>query len=170
MCIASGKARIVFAINDALHAPPTFDKLQAFAEERLVVSPALVIEEMDRREIYNLIFLPGVFLHELSHFLMAKLLGVKTGSFSIIPQSLPDGRLQMGYVETGQTDIVRDSLIGIAPLVTGSLFIAYAGMNRDWTSLALVHFLVYFGMSLLLLGPYWLLRPAARPLNGMNGF
>jgi hypothetical protein len=36
----------------------------------------------------------------------------------------------MGYVETAQTDIVRDSLIGIAPLVVGSLFIAYAGMNR----------------------------------------
>ena len=36
----------------------------------------------------------------------------------------------MGYVETAQTDIVRDSLIGIAPLVSGSLFIAYAGLNR----------------------------------------
>ena len=36
----------------------------------------------------------------------------------------------MGYVETAQTDIVRDSLIGIAPLIAGSLFIAYAGLNR----------------------------------------
>ena len=32
--------------------------------------------------IFALIFLPGVFLHELSHFLMAKLLGVPTGKFS----------------------------------------------------------------------------------------
>ncbi len=36
----------------------------------------------------------------------------------------------MGYVETAQTDIVRDSLIGIAPLIAGSLFIHYAGATH----------------------------------------
>jgi len=55
---------------------------------------------------------------------------VRTGQTSLIPKTLPNGRLQMGYVETVQTDFIRDSLIGIAPLVSGSLFIAYAGMNR----------------------------------------
>lgn len=80
--------------------------------------------------LFSIIFLPGVFLHELSHFITAKLLRVRTGRFSLIPRSLSDGRLLMGYVETAQTDIIRDSLIGIAPLITGSLFIAYAGMNR----------------------------------------
>src|SRR5574339_544265 len=67
--------------------------------------------------IFSLIFLPGVFLHELSHFLMAKILRVPTGRFSLFPQSLPDGRLQLGYVETGRSDVVRDSLIGAAPLI-----------------------------------------------------
>lgn len=80
--------------------------------------------------LFSILFLPGVFLHELSHFVMAKLLRVRTGRFSLIPHSLPNGRLLMGYVETAQTDIVRDSLIGIAPLISGSLFIAYAGMDR----------------------------------------
>jgi len=80
--------------------------------------------------LFSLLFLPGVFLHELSHFVMAKILRVKTGKFSLIPRPMPGGKLQMGYVEIEQTDIVRDSLIGIAPLLTGSLFIAYAGMNR----------------------------------------
>ena len=61
---------------------------------------------------------------------MAKILRVQTGKTSLIPKSLSDGRLQMGYVETAQTDIVRDSLIGLAPLIAGSLFIAYAGLNR----------------------------------------
>jgi hypothetical protein len=79
---------------------------------------------------FSIIFLPGVFLHELSHFVVAKILRVQTGRASLIPRSLPNGRLLMGYVETAQTDIIRDSLIGIAPLVAGSLFIAYAGMNR----------------------------------------
>jgi hypothetical protein len=61
---------------------------------------------------------------------MAKILLVRTRDFSLIPASSPSGRLQMGYVETAQTDIVRDSLIGLAPLLAGSLFIAYAGLNR----------------------------------------
>ncbi len=61
---------------------------------------------------------------------MAKLLRVRTGGFSLIPTTLKDGRLQMGYVETAPTDIVRDSLIGIAPLIAGSLFVAYAGVSR----------------------------------------
>jgi hypothetical protein len=80
--------------------------------------------------LFSVIFFPGVLLHELSHFLMAKLLRVRTGNFSLIPAALPDGRLQLGYVETVPTDIVRDSLIGIAPLVTGSVFMAYVGIRH----------------------------------------
>lgn len=80
--------------------------------------------------LFSFLFFPGVFLHELSHFLMAKILRVRTGTISLIPRTLPDGRLQMGYVETVSTDIVRDSLIGLAPLITGTLFVAYAGMYR----------------------------------------
>jgi len=75
--------------------------------------------------IFAMLFLPGVFLHELSHFVMAKILRVRTGKFSIFPQSLPDGRLQLGYVETARSDAVRDSLIGAAPLIIGTLFVAY---------------------------------------------
>lgn len=78
--------------------------------------------------IFSFIFLPGVFLHELSHFLMAKILRVPTGRFSVFPRPLPDGRLQLGYVETAQADIVRDSLIGAAPLIFGTLFVAYVSI------------------------------------------
>ena len=80
--------------------------------------------------IFSIIFLPGVFIHELSHFLMAKILGVRTGRFSLFPQSLPDGRLQLGYVETTRSDIVRDSLIGAAPLIVGTLIVAYVATYR----------------------------------------
>jgi hypothetical protein len=57
-------------------------------------------------------------------------LGVPTRDFSLIPHSLPNGRVQMGYVETEKSDIVRDSLIGLAPLISGTLFMAYVGLNR----------------------------------------
>ena len=75
--------------------------------------------------IFSIIFLPGVFLHELSHFLMAKILRVRTGKFSLLPRMLPNGSLQLGYVEAAYSDILRDSLVGVAPLLSGMLFIAY---------------------------------------------
>jgi hypothetical protein len=46
---------------------------------------------------------------------------------------------------------------------------AFAG-EIAWTDMALVHFALFFGESVLLLVPYCLLRPAMRPLNGMNGY
>lgn len=80
--------------------------------------------------IFSILFFPGVLLHEASHFLMAKLLRVKTGKFSVIPKPMSNGRLQMGYVEVERTDFIRDSLIGLAPLMAGTLFIAYAGIQQ----------------------------------------
>ena len=80
--------------------------------------------------IFSLIFLPGVLLHEASHFLMAKILRVRTGRFSLLPQRLSDERLLLGYVETAPTGILRDALIGAAPLLSGGLFVAYAGRAR----------------------------------------
>jgi hypothetical protein len=80
--------------------------------------------------IFQLIFLPGVFVHEASHFIMAKLLRVPTGRFSIIPQPLPNGRLRLGYVETAASDPVRDSLIGAAPLIVGTISVAAIAYYR----------------------------------------
>ena len=74
--------------------------------------------------LFSILFLPGVLLHEISHFLTAKLLRVPTGRFSVLPRPLPEGKLQLGYVETYTTDVFRDALIGIAPLFTGMTVIA----------------------------------------------
>ena len=78
--------------------------------------------------IFSLIFLPGVLLHELSHYGMAVLLGIETARFSLIPQVLDDGRLQLGFVETAKSDIVRDSLVGAAPLIVGGGFVAFMAL------------------------------------------
>jgi hypothetical protein len=79
---------------------------------------------------FSLIFLPGVFLHEASHYLMAKLLRVKTGHFSIFPQTKEAGRLQLGYVEVASSDPLRASLIGAAPLFVGMVVVAYIGFTH----------------------------------------
>jgi len=78
--------------------------------------------------MFSLLFLPGVLLHELSHFLMARLLGVRTARFSILPSILPGGKLQLGFVETEQADLFRDALIGLAPLLSGGALVAYLGL------------------------------------------
>jgi len=121
------------------------NELQGFVWFVFMLVPLVLLQRLLHREIqavfliltrdvrltmgiFSFIFLPGVFLHEMSHFLMAKILRVPTGRFSIFPQPLPDGRLQLGYVETAKADIVRDSLIGAAPLIIGTIFVSYVSL------------------------------------------
>ncbi|MEW5868641.1 MAG: hypothetical protein AB1894_05145 [Chloroflexota bacterium] len=113
----------------------------------LLLGPLLILQRNLHREIqavlllltrrsdislalFSLLFFPGVLLHEGSHYLAARLMGVRTGRFSLLPQPLGNGRLQLGFVETAATDWGRDALIGVAPLLTGGAFVAYAGVTR----------------------------------------
>lgn len=80
--------------------------------------------------LFALLFLPGVLLHETSHFLVAHLLRVRTQRFSLIPQVTVDARLRLGYVETAQVDVLRDTLIGAAPLLIGGAVVAYLGIYQ----------------------------------------
>jgi hypothetical protein len=73
--------------------------------------------------LYFLLVLPGVLAHELSHWLTAKLLRVPVGKISIGPSSKGGGPMRLGSVSMARTDPVRGSIIGLAPLVTGSLLI-----------------------------------------------
>ncbi len=77
--------------------------------------------------LYALVMLPGVLLHEASHWVMATLLGARTGRFSVIPERLPDGTLRLGFVETEATDFFREALIGAAPLIAGALAVSLIG-------------------------------------------
>src|SRR5512146_2927670 len=80
--------------------------------------------------LFSIIFLPGVLLHEFSHYLVALVLGVHTAHFSLIPQLLPNVKLQLGYVETVKSDYFRDSLIGAAPLIAGGALVAFLAVTR----------------------------------------
>jgi hypothetical protein len=76
--------------------------------------------------LYAIVLLPGVILHELSHALVAKLVGVKIGRINILPQR-SDRRIQLGFVPIEDTDFLRASLIGAAPLVVGSSAVVAIG-------------------------------------------
>lgn len=84
--------------------------------------------------LYYLVLFPGVFLHELSHLVAAKSLGVRTGKFSLFPRRRGDDEVLLGSVQVSRTDPVRASLIGLAPLVAGCaaiLSIARWGFQLD---------------------------------------
>ncbi|MBI3242051.1 MAG: hypothetical protein HYZ49_07145 [Chloroflexi bacterium] len=76
---------------------------------------------------YSAIFLPGVALHEGSHWIIARVLGVRTARISLWPRRQPDGTLRLGFVETEKVDFVREALIGVAPLLAGSIAVVLIG-------------------------------------------
>ncbi|MEA3346374.1 MAG: hypothetical protein U9Q78_09090 [Chloroflexota bacterium] len=77
--------------------------------------------------LYFMLLLPGVLIHEGSHWLMAKLLWVPTGKFTIGVNHKRGDRLELGSIRVGKVDPIRSSLIGLAPLVGGSLVILLIG-------------------------------------------
>jgi hypothetical protein len=76
------------------------------------------------------LFLPGTVLHELSHWITATLLRVKTGQFSLWPKLKKKGELQMGSLQVEVADPFRYSLIGLAPLIFGSVAVLVIGQGR----------------------------------------
>jgi len=78
--------------------------------------------------LYFVVVLPGVVIHELSHWLMAKLLGVRVSLPSLGPvRKGRSRRVSLGSVRVSKVDPVRASLIGVAPLLGGSAVILVIG-------------------------------------------
>ena len=67
---------------------------------------------------FYLMVLPGVALHESAHYLACLLTGTRVGRFApFAPESLPDGRLRLGYVRHEDRSAPVKALIGLAPVV-----------------------------------------------------
>ncbi len=65
-----------------------------------------------------LIFLPGIVLHEASHWVVARVLGLRPSRLRVWPERR--GKLvRMGYVDFRAGGPLRDSLVGLAPFLTG---------------------------------------------------
>ena len=77
--------------------------------------------------LYSIPLLPGVALHELSHAVMARLLGVRVRSLTLAPQRQKGGTVRLGAVEVLRSDNLRSSLIGGAPLLTGLIALGVIG-------------------------------------------
>lgn len=88
-----------------------------------------------------LVLFPGILLHELSHWGMAWLLGMRPRQLSLWPKRR-GRRVEMGSVRMRSGGPLRDSLAGMAPLLAGSLvliLVSYrvfdgAALQRAWDS------------------------------------
>ena len=75
-----------------------------------------------------LVLLPGIFIHESAHWGMARLLGLRTGKFRVWPKR--QGKvIGMGQVTVEQGGVWLDSLVGMAPLLVGSILVALIGRH-----------------------------------------
>lgn len=66
----------------------------------------------------TLLFFPGTIIHELSHFLVAKILFLSTGKVSLFPHLQGDS-IKLGSVEVERADFVRSFFVGAAPFFGG---------------------------------------------------
>ena len=76
--------------------------------------------------ILFLVYLPGILIHEASHWLIARLLGLKTSKFRVWPK-FTRNTIGLGSVTVASGGALKDSLVGLAPLLIGSTLIVLIG-------------------------------------------
>lgn len=90
--------------------------------------------------LYYLLMFPGILLHELSHYVTAAVLGLRVGRFSLGPR-VRRNSIELGSVTVTSGGPLRDSLVGLAPFIVGTLVLLLvsfqvfdvAGLGREWT-------------------------------------
>ncbi len=86
--------------------------------------------------IYYMALLPGVVLHEVSQWVLARLLRVRVKQFRLWPQEQRGGVIRLGLVEIEKgTDDLRATLIGMVPLVSGVGAIVLIGSHFNLQAL-----------------------------------
>jgi hypothetical protein len=73
--------------------------------------------------LHYIVLFPGVVLHEFSHWLAAKMVGVRTAGISLMPRIQRGGTVRLGSIKVGKSDPLRESWIGVAPFIGGTVAI-----------------------------------------------
>lgn len=84
--------------------------------------------------ITTLLLFPGTVIHELSHLFTAEILQVRTGKLSLFPILHDDEYIEAGSVQVAKTDPLRRTVIGIAPLIVGSIVVTL--LSHQLTSMS----------------------------------
>lgn len=136
------------------------------------IALVLVVIYLARRWglLYALVVLPGTFLHELSHWLVATVLGGQPGSLTIVPVRAERG-WRLGSVGMRRVRWFNALPIGIAPLLLAPLAVlALTHAARldaaRWEHWALLYVAVSAAVSCLPSLTDWKLV-ASRPLGAL---
>ncbi len=102
----------------------------------------------------SFLFLPGTFIHEVGHLVVAEFLLVRTDNFTILPQIQHDKGVKLGSVQIGECDPIRRLIIGIAPLLVafslityGTYFVFTSGISW-WLLILYIYFLIQLTHSM----------------------
>ena len=68
--------------------------------------------------ILSLLFFPGTVVHELSHWIVAEVVRVRTGEMTLYPV-VDEGGVRLGSVEIARSDPFRRLIVGLAPIMVG---------------------------------------------------
>jgi hypothetical protein len=68
--------------------------------------------------LFSILFFPGTLIHELAHWVMAKILLVPASGMEFLPK-LEGDSIKLGSVSIAKTDPLRRLLIGVAPVIVG---------------------------------------------------
>lgn len=110
---------------------------------------------------YSIIFFPGTVIHELSHWIVAEILQVRTGEITLLPDLGPGGdsaTRRLGSVATQKSDPFRGFLIGVAPFFTGMIILLVLGqlLQSGWNTFAwgylalIIYGIVVVGNSMMI--------------------
>lgn len=109
---------------------------------------------------------PGTVIHELSHLFTAEILGVRTGRMRLEPESIRpsassgQGDITAGSVMIAESDPIRRSMIGLAPLSSGLLSLitlSYLLSNQNLFPTSITQFSMFnFQFSIISVIIYYL--------------
>ncbi len=115
-----------------------------------------------------ILFLPGTFVHEVSHFLSALFLLVPVGNMQLVPK-IDEESVRLGSVSIAKTDPLRRFLIGGAPLYIGvSIIIAiFYFASFQWLMDNPIYALLIFYVVFTVSGSMF---SSKRDMEGLWGF
>ncbi len=67
----------------------------------------------------SILLFPGTVIHELAHLFTAEILGVRTSGLTLVPEGIENKDVRTGSVSIAQSDPIRRSVIGLAPIFVG---------------------------------------------------
>jgi hypothetical protein len=117
-----------------------------FIHKLLIVLYRLTRSREKATGLLGWIFLPGTFIHEVSHLLAALVLLVPVGRINLLAET-EEERIKLGSVQIAKTDFIRASIIGLAPLLVGGGGILWAisyllprgALGNPWVIIALIY-------------------------------